>query len=111
MDTNGVMKRYKIKIKNPVIGVPITILNDLCSDGLLHFEVPLKKKCLPNHQVQTRQRQQGLVSQRQDTIFQNTHTTCIGLSVLPIMEVTANTTCSNQKSNRYSSTNESLSKE
>lgn len=27
-----------------VIGVPITILNDLCSDGLLHFEVPLKKK-------------------------------------------------------------------
>ena len=27
-----------------VCGVPITILNDLCSDGLLHFEVPLKKK-------------------------------------------------------------------
>lgn len=27
-----------------VIGVPITILNDLCSDGLLHFEAPLKKK-------------------------------------------------------------------
>lgn len=27
-----------------VIGVPITILNDLCSDGLLHFEVPLKKR-------------------------------------------------------------------
>lgn len=27
-----------------VCGVPITILNDLCSDGLLHFEAPLKKK-------------------------------------------------------------------
>ncbi len=27
-----------------VIGVPITILNDLCSDGLLRFEAPLKKK-------------------------------------------------------------------
>ena len=27
-----------------VIGCPITILNDLCSDGLLHFEAPLKKK-------------------------------------------------------------------
>ena len=26
MDTNGVMKRYKIKIKNPVMGVPITFL-------------------------------------------------------------------------------------
>ena len=27
MDTNGVMKRYKIKIKNPVMGVPITFLD------------------------------------------------------------------------------------
>lgn len=26
MDTNGVMKKYKIKIKNPVMGVPITFL-------------------------------------------------------------------------------------
>lgn len=34
----------KVRIKNPIWGVPITILNDLCSDGLLHFEAPLKKK-------------------------------------------------------------------
>ena len=27
MDINGVMKRYKIKIKNPVMGVPITFLD------------------------------------------------------------------------------------
>ena len=27
-----------------VIGVPITILNDLCSDGLLHFEVPMRER-------------------------------------------------------------------
>lgn len=30
MDTNGVMKRYKIKIKNPVMGVPISFLNKYC---------------------------------------------------------------------------------
>ena len=30
MDTNGVMKRYKIKIKNPVMGVPITFLDKYC---------------------------------------------------------------------------------
>lgn len=30
MDTNGVMKKYKIKIKNPVIGVPITFLDKYC---------------------------------------------------------------------------------
>ena len=30
MDINGVMKRYKIKIKNPVIGVPITFLDKYC---------------------------------------------------------------------------------
>lgn len=28
MDTNGLMKTYKIKIKNPVMGVPITFLNN-----------------------------------------------------------------------------------
>ena len=27
-----------------VIGVPITILNDLCSDGLLHFEAPMRER-------------------------------------------------------------------
>ena len=30
MDTNGVMKKYKIKIKNPVMGVPITFLDNYC---------------------------------------------------------------------------------
>ena len=30
MDTNGVMKKYKIKIKNPVMAVPITFLNNYC---------------------------------------------------------------------------------
>lgn len=30
MDINGVMKRYKIKIKNPVMGVPITFLDKYC---------------------------------------------------------------------------------
>lgn len=30
MDTNGVMKKYKIKIKNPVMGVPITFLDKYC---------------------------------------------------------------------------------
>ena len=30
MDTNGVMKKYKIKIKNPVMGVPITFLYKYC---------------------------------------------------------------------------------
>lgn len=29
-DTNRVMKRYKIKIKNPVMGVPITFLDKYC---------------------------------------------------------------------------------
>ena len=27
-----------------VIGVPITILNYLCSDGLIHFDAPLKRE-------------------------------------------------------------------
>lgn len=27
-----------------VCGVPITILNDLCSDGLLHFEAPMRER-------------------------------------------------------------------
>lgn len=30
MDTSGVMKRYKIKIKNPVMGVPISFINKYC---------------------------------------------------------------------------------
>lgn len=30
MDTNGVTKKYKIKIKNPVMGVPITFLDKYC---------------------------------------------------------------------------------
>ena len=30
MDTNGVMKKYKIKIKNPVMGVPISFLDKYC---------------------------------------------------------------------------------
>ena len=30
MDTNGAMKRYKIKIKNPVMGVPISFLDKYC---------------------------------------------------------------------------------
>lgn len=30
MDINGIMKTYKIKIKNPVMGVPITFLNKYC---------------------------------------------------------------------------------
>ena len=30
MDTNGVMKKYKIKIKNPIWGVPITFLDKYC---------------------------------------------------------------------------------
>ena len=30
MDTNGVIKKYKIKIKNPVMGVPITFLYKYC---------------------------------------------------------------------------------
>ena len=34
----------KIRIKNPIWGVPITILNDLCSDCLLHFETPMRER-------------------------------------------------------------------
>lgn len=30
MVINGIMKTYKIKIKNPVMGVPITFLNKYC---------------------------------------------------------------------------------
>ena len=29
-DINGIMKTYKIKIKNPVMGVPITFLDKYC---------------------------------------------------------------------------------
>ena len=36
MDINGIMKTYKIKIKNPVIGVPITFLDKYCPD---QFEI------------------------------------------------------------------------
>ena len=36
MDINGVMKTYKIKIKNPVIGVPITFLDKYCPE---QFEI------------------------------------------------------------------------
>lgn len=61
-----------------VIGVPITILNELCSDGLLHFEAPMRER----ESVRTES------------------------SVLPIMEATANTTCSNQQSISTSSSNE-----
>ena len=61
------------------IGVPITALKYLCSDGLLHFEVPMRER----------------------------ERMCTESSVLPIMEATANTTCSNQQSIRISSSNES----
>ena len=90
-----------------VIGVPITILNDLCSDGLLHFEAPLKKKNVPNHQIQTRKRQQGLVSQRQDTILQNPHPTCTGLSELTDTLKTTRITESGSESTEKKSTQES----
>lgn len=36
MDTNGLMKTYKIKIKNPVMGVPITFLDKYNPD---QFEI------------------------------------------------------------------------
>ena len=36
MDTNGVMKKYKIKIKNPVMGVPISFLDKYCPN---QFEI------------------------------------------------------------------------
>ena len=36
MDINGVMKTYKIKIKNPVMGVPITFLYKYCPE---QFEI------------------------------------------------------------------------
>ena len=36
MDINGTMKTYKIKIKNPVMGVPITFLDKYCKD---QFEI------------------------------------------------------------------------
>ena len=36
MDINGIMKTYKIKIKNPVIGVPITFLDKYCPE---QFEI------------------------------------------------------------------------
>ena len=36
MDINGIMKKYKIKIKNPVIGVPITFLDKYCPE---QFEI------------------------------------------------------------------------
>ena len=36
MDINGIMKTYKIKIKNPVMGVPITFLNKYCP---MQFEI------------------------------------------------------------------------
>lgn len=98
----------KVRIKNPIYGVPITILNDLCSDGLLHFEAPLKKKKnVPNHQIQTRQRRQGLVNQRKDTIFQNPHTTCTGLSELTDTLKTTRTTESGSESTERKSTQES----
>lgn len=36
MDINGIMKTYKIKIKNPVMGVPITFLDKYCPE---QFEI------------------------------------------------------------------------
>ena len=36
MDINGIMKTYKIKIKNPVMGVPITFLCKYCTE---QFEI------------------------------------------------------------------------
>lgn len=36
MDINGIMKKYKIKIKNPVMGVPITFLDKYCPE---QFEI------------------------------------------------------------------------
>ena len=36
MDINGIMKKYKIKIKNPVMGVPITFLGKYCPE---QFEI------------------------------------------------------------------------
>ena len=36
MDINGTMKTYKIKIKNPVMGVPITFLDKYCPE---QFEI------------------------------------------------------------------------
>ena len=36
MDINGIMKTYKIKVKNPVIGVPITFLDKYCPE---QFEI------------------------------------------------------------------------
>lgn len=34
-----------------VIGVPITALKYLCSDGLLHFDTPLKKKEITTYKI------------------------------------------------------------
>ena len=36
MDINGTMKTYKIKIKNPVMGVPITFIDKYCPE---QFEI------------------------------------------------------------------------
>lgn len=36
MVINGIMKKYKIKIKNPVMGVPITFLDKYCPE---QFEI------------------------------------------------------------------------
>ena len=36
MDINGIMKTYKIKVKNPVIDVPITFLDKYCPE---QFEI------------------------------------------------------------------------
>lgn len=39
-----------------VIGVPITILNDLYSDGLIHFEAPMRERmCTKSSESQTQQ--------------------------------------------------------
>ena len=66
----------KVRIKNPIWGVPITILNYLCSDGLLHFDAPMREReRVSNCQVPQGNRREGFVSQRKDTLFQNTHQT------------------------------------
>lgn len=31
------MKKYKVKIKNPILGVPITIVDRIADDGYIHF--------------------------------------------------------------------------
>ena len=103
----------KVRIKNPIWGVPITILNDLCSDGLLHFEVPLKKKKnVPNHRnlkLSKMDWRNGMLHnhQRTESVQQNPHTTCTGLSELTDTLKTTRTTESDSESTEKKSMQES----